>query len=245
MVNFFDRSYVELIKTNSSDEDVARAAWVSNYGDDARTKDADKIKGLINFLWRENHTSPFEHGSFTFYVKTPLFVAREFMRHRTQSYNEVSGRYKVLENNFYLPGHLRPVVQQGKIGEYSFAESKELLALAKQGIIHNSQDSWDRYQYLLDHGIAPEVARMVLPVNIMTEFYATVNPLNLMKFLSLREDNQALYEIRDVAWQMEQHLKANMPISHAAWEGTNGIASKFEKGPRFWFSENGDAADHI
>src|SRR5690606_17204941 len=113
---FVESSTVELIKTNACDEDVAHAAWVSNFGDEARDRDTSRIAGLINFLYRERHMSPFEHGSFTFFVDTPIFVAREFMRHRTASYNETSGRYKELEPRFYMAPDDRPLVQEGKVG---------------------------------------------------------------------------------------------------------------------------------
>src|SRR6478735_3969861 len=110
-VEFVNKSTVELIKQNSTDIDVARAAWVSNYGEDAREKDGDKIYGLLKFLYRNKHLSPFEHGSFTFFIDTPIFVAREFMRHRTFSYNETSGRYKELKPRFYLVDSERPLTQ--------------------------------------------------------------------------------------------------------------------------------------
>ena len=109
-------STVELIKHNASDEDVAFAAWVSNFASEARERPTDHIAGLINFLYREKHMSPFEHGSFTFFVDTPIFVAREFMRHRTWSYNEASGRYKLLEGRLYITPLTRPQVQKGKVG---------------------------------------------------------------------------------------------------------------------------------
>src|SRR5690349_20132072 len=145
-IEFVNGSTVELVKHNASDADVAYAAWVSNYGDRRKAKaepregtnynyqtrkweDSEERKewkkstqGLINFLYRERHMSPFEHGSFTFMVDTPIFVAREFMRHRTFSYNEVSGRYKKLEPRFYLVDSDRPVKQREgtKVGNYAF-----------------------------------------------------------------------------------------------------------------------------
>lgn len=218
-MKLIDHSTVELIKHNASDDDVARAAWVSNYADDARTKDAGKISGLINFLYKNKHMSPFEHGSFTFYIKTPIFVAREFMRHRTWSYNEMSGRYTELLAEFYEPGFTRPLVQEGKVGAYTFVPGTpeqygELGAATREAYT----SAWKNYQEMLEFGIAKEVARNVLPVGIMTQFYATANPRNVMQFLSLRNDKHALYEIREVAKQIEAQFASAMPITYAAYK---------------------------
>lgn len=219
MIEYVDHSTVELIKCNSLDEDVAFAAWVSNFGSDARNRDMSRIAGLINFLYREKHMSPFEHGSFTFFIDTPIFVAREFMRHRTFSYNETSGRYKELEPRFYLQPPHRPWLQRGKIGNYSFVvgdeeDYKYLVAERKDAI----EEDWTRYQRLLERGFAKEVARCDLPLEIMTQFYATANPRNIMQFLTLRNDDPALYEIREVAVRIEEEFAAAMPLTYAAFE---------------------------
>src|SRR5688572_21235185 len=108
VIEFVDHSTVRLVKTNASDEDVAYAAWVSNF-DNPEARDTSDLSKLINFLYKNRHMSPFEHGSFTFFVDTPIFVAREFMRHRTFSYNETSGRYKEMKPRFYLPNFERPL----------------------------------------------------------------------------------------------------------------------------------------
>jgi len=218
-IQYDNKMRVELIKCNASDVDVARAAWVSNYGEDAREKDAGRIEGLINFLYREKHMSPFEHGSFTFFCDVPIFVAREFMRHRTFSYNEVSGRYTQLKPKFYLPSNERPVVQQGKVGNYYFTAGTDeqyvqMIARKKQTI----ELEWQNYQEQLDLGIAREVARDELGVGIYTQFYATCNPRNLMQFLTLRTASNALFEIRDTAEQMEDFLELQMPLTFKAFD---------------------------
>jgi thymidylate synthase (FAD) len=217
-ITYDNKMRVELIKCNATDVDVARAAWVSNYGEDAREKDAGRIEGLINFLYREKHLSPFEHGSFTFFVDVPIFVAREFMRHRTFSYNEISGRYTTLKPKFYLPSTERPFIQQGKIGSYYFTAGTDeqyvqMVARKKQTI----ELEWQNYQEQLDLGIAREVARDELGVGIYTQFYATCNPRNLMQFLTLRNASNALYEIRDTAEQMENFLELQMPLTWKAF----------------------------
>ena len=210
---------VELIKTNASDESVARAAWVSNYGEDAREKEAGRIAGLINYLYRNLHMSPFEHGSFTFFIDVPIFVAREFMRHRTFSFNEVSGRYTELKPKFYVPANHRPLVQQGKVGEYTFVPgTDEQYAKITRWHEQNFAEAWDIYQAAINNGVAREVARNVLPVSTYTQFYATTNLRNLMHFLELRNAENALFEIRDVAEQMEEIFELTTPLTWSAFD---------------------------
>ncbi len=156
---------VELIQTNATDETVARAAWVSNYGGDAREKEAGRIEGLINYLYRNKHMSPFEHGSFTFYIEAPIFVALEHMRHRTQSYNEWSGRYAELRPHFYIPDLERPLLQEGKVGNYTFTPGTEnQYAYLIDSQITAYQAAWQSYLGVMHAGVAKEVARNVLPV---------------------------------------------------------------------------------
>lgn len=218
MIEIVDHSTVELIKTNASDEDVAYAAWVSNFASDARNRDTSRIAGLINFLYREQHTSPFEHGSFTFFVDTPIFVAREYMRHRTWSYNETSGRYKVLEPRFYIPNEDRPLVQTGKVGAYKHTPgSAEQFSLMESIQARHFEDAWIRYQQQLDAGIAKEVARNVLPLATMTQFYATANPMNVLRYFILRSEENALFEIREVAHIQEKMFEAAMPLTYKAF----------------------------
>lgn len=212
---------MRLIKSNASDEDVCRAAWVSNFGDDARQRLAEpgRQEGLINFLMRERHNSCFEHGSLTFFVDTPIFVAREFMRHRTFSYNETSGRYKELEPRFYLIDSERPVVQKGKVGAYRFdGGSDEQYGLTFANTTLAYAHAWQAYQNMLDAGVAREVARNVLPVGTMTQFYVTGNPRNWMQFFLLRNDPNALHEIREVAKAIEAEFARQMPYTYDAFK---------------------------
>lgn len=239
-IEFVDHSTVQLVKSNASDLDVAMAAWVSNFGSggeprlpagmpsrwqlesgfgQAQEEGWKRIEGLINFLYRERHMSPFEHGSFTFFVDTPIFVAREFMRHRTFSYNETSGRYKELEPRFYLINDDRPVVQKGKVGAYRFDGGEP----EQYGHVYASttlaySSAWRAYQNMLDRGVAREVARNVLPVGTMTQFYATANPRNVMQFLLLRNDPNALFEIREVAEKIESVFAEEMPLTYKAFK---------------------------
>lgn len=240
-IEFVDHSEVKLVESNADDLMVAKAAWVSNFGqqgepqlpDDLKTikwrqryplhdwepEDQKRINGLINFLYRERHMSPFEHGSFTFFVDTPIFVAREFMRHRTFSYNETSGRYKELEPRFYLINDDRPVVQKGKVGAYRFdGGTPEQYGNVYAATTLSYMHSWHSYQQMLDKGVAREVARNVLPVGTMTQFYATANPRNIMQFLLLRNDPNALAEIRQVAEKIEELFAKQMPVTYEAFK---------------------------
>ena len=215
-------SSVELVRTNASDDMVAMAAWVSNFDTTEfaqRLQDRKRVKGLLNFLWRERHTSPFEHGSFTFLIQTPLFVAREFQRHRTFSYNEVSGRYRKMIPTFYVPENNRPVRQEGKIGNYTFVEDLDLMSEFAKDLALKSESDYEFYEKWIGRGCANEVSRMGLPLNMMTQFYATANPLNVMKFLNLRStNNQALFEIREhVGKKMELAFKETMPLTYDVW----------------------------
>jgi thymidylate synthase (FAD) len=223
---------VWLEQTNATDLSVARAAWVSTKGVDAREAEG-RIDGLINYLTRERHGSPFEHNQFTFFVECPIFVTREFFRHRIGwSYNEWSGRYDVMRPIFYVPRRERKLVQIGKNGSYTFEPgSDEQYAITKEAVMANSAEAWARYQGMLKAGVAKEVARDVLPLNIYTSFYATCNARSLMSFLSLRTENLSatfvshpLDEIQLVADQMEALFAEQMPITHEAWNRNGRVA---------------------
>jgi thymidylate synthase (FAD) len=211
---------------------VARSAWVSTQGADARTKNADKIQGLINYLMRERHGTPFESNAFTFFIRAPLFVVREFQRHRIASYNEESGRYTQLKPEFYVPHATRKLVQKGKPGAYTFdfgSSDQHDIVVASTKLV--SQYAYDAYETMLDAGVAKEVARMILPLNIYSSFYCTMNARALMNFLSLRTEDESatfvsrpLWEIQMVADQMEQHFQDKMPITHDAWSKAGRVA---------------------
>lgn len=222
-MEFVNESTVELVQTNASDDLVAKAAWVSFDSDKAeRLQNRAGVEGLIKFLLKNKHMSPFEHGQFTFKVTTPLFVRSEHHRHRTQAYNEISGRYTKYDMQFYMPPGDRPLVQQGKPGRYHFvAGSNEQQEITQSSIEQVTQTAVDNYNYMLDQGVAKEVARMVLPPNLITSYYATVNPRNLMHFLDLRLDPTALHEIRDVARKMEAYFAQAMPLTYNAYKENN------------------------
>ena len=229
---------VELVRSSASDTDVIFAARVSTQGEQtlagALDADADAARstGLINYLMRDRHGSPFEHNSMTFYVQAPIFVFREFMRHRIASYNEESGRYRELRPVFYVPGPERRLVQVGKAGAYDFEEgTPEQTALAVAEAGRQATEAYAAYQRMLDAGIAREVARIVLPLSIYSSMYVTMNARSLMNFLSLRTKREGTHfpsfpqrEIEMVAEQMEEHFARLMPITHGAFNASGRVA---------------------
>jgi thymidylate synthase (FAD) len=228
-ITFRSDMTVELIKHAASDADVLWAARVSTKGEQSLAEidaDPERSAGLINFLMRDRHGTPFEHSSMTFYVQAPIFVFREFMRHRTFSYNEESGRYRKLEPVFYVPGPDRKLVQTGKPGAYVFEEGTAAQhEIVRHTIQASCEQAYSAYQSMLDAGVAREVARAVLPVGLYSSMYATCNARALMNFLSLRvTDEQATFpsfpqrEIEMVAEQMEALWAGLMPLTHAAFE---------------------------
>jgi thymidylate synthase (FAD) len=234
-VRFRSDVTVELVKSSASDADVLFAARVSTAGEKSLEEvgtDASRSAGLINYLMRDRHGSPFEHNQFTFYVSAPIFVFREFMRHRTFSYNEESGRYRRLEPVFYVPGPERKLVQEGKPGRYVFVDgSEEQHRLVEASTTRVCTEAYRAYLEMLEAGVAREVARGVLPVSIYSTMYATCNARALMNFLSLRtkrEDSAfpsfPQREIEMVAERMEEHFAQAMPLTHAAWNRNGRVA---------------------
>jgi thymidylate synthase (FAD) len=220
---------VQLVKHSASDEDIAFAARVSTLGerslDNEDNSDVKKLTGLINYLVRDRHGSPFEHSVFTFYVKAPIFVWREHMRHRMASYNEESGRYRVLEPEFYVPGGDRKLLQIGKPGAYTFEEgNSEQRALTSLSFKRACKEAYQTYDDMIRAGVAREVARGVLPVTIYSSAYVTMNARALMNFLSLRQNVEGQKfpsypqrEIEMVAEKYEEIFKQLMPITYAAF----------------------------
>ncbi len=226
---------VELVKSSASDSDVIWAARVSTAGEqslDAVGSDATRAEGLINYLARERHGSPFEHTSMTFFVSAPIFVFREFMRHRIASYNEESGRYRELRPVFYIPSKERRLVQIGKPGSYEFIEgTKEQYELTIESIKSSCTHTYESYTKMLDAGVAREVARAVLPVTLYSSMYVTMNARALMNFLSLRTAREGSHfpsypqrEIEMVAEKMEAHFAQLMPITYGAFQKSGRIA---------------------
>jgi thymidylate synthase (FAD) len=226
---------VQLVESMASDKAVADAARVSVIGDETLTREVDTAAdaGLISYLMKNRHGTPFEHNAFKFYVKAPIFVFREFHRHRVGfSYNEMSGRYTELPGEFYIPADDRPLVQKGKPGAYEFVAGSHSQHLTMHWSMHDAYETaWAVYQDLMKQGIAKEVARMVLPVGIFSQMYVTCNARSLMSFLSLRtKDASSTFpsypqqEIEMVARRMEVALSKAMPVTHYHFQKNGRVA---------------------
>ena len=232
---FRDDMTVELVKSSASDADVIWAARVSTAGETTLEKvgeSSERDAGLINYLARERHGSPFEHTSMTFFVSAPIFVFREFMRHRIASYNEESGRYRELRPVFYIPNKDRKLVQVGKTGAYTFVDgTPEQLDITVNAIKETCIVAYENYQKILASGVAREVARAVLPVTLYSSMYVTMNARALMNFLSLRTSSPDSHfpsypqrEIEMVAEKMEKHFAELMPMTYGAFLKSGRIA---------------------
>jgi thymidylate synthase (FAD) len=215
VVPVLDKGFVALDAALASDLAVVNGARVSfNQESDELT---ERDEGLIRFLIRERHGSPFEHGYFRFLVKAPIFVVREHHRHRAgHSYNEWSGRYSKMEPEFYVPENVRS--QVGKPGAYSFEPvDDETRAAAQREIREQGERAFQAYERLLEQGVAKEVARAVLPLSTYTKYYWSCNPRSLMHFCGLRNNESAQFEIQQFAAAAESFLERLMPITHAAF----------------------------
>src|SRR4051812_9085297 len=222
IVDVLDKGFVALDGALASDLAVVNAARVSFNAESGEMTERDA--GLIGFLMRERHGSPFEHGYFRMLIKAPLFVVREHHRHRAgHSYNEWSGRYSKLEPEFYVPDYVR--TQVGKPGAYTFEPVDDAVReRTRAEIEENARRAYETYERLLEQGVAKEVARAVLPLSTYTKYYWSCNPRSLMPFCSLRNDDAAQYEIRQYAAAAESFLQRLMPITHAAFLANGRVA---------------------
>jgi thymidylate synthase (FAD) len=220
MIEIPGGGFVRLDAAMADDSSVvnsARVSFAKNKVESAEVSDVDK--GLINFLMRERHGTPFEHNAFRFHIKTPVFVAREWFRHRIGSFNEFSARYSEVPNEFFVPEKEDVRTQVGKPGAYTFDPIGDPLASTALLMIENTNEAAYRtYQSLLEMGVAKEQARVVLPVSMFTQFYWTVNARALMNFLSLRTHETAQRDIRQYADAVLKLAAPEMPITFAAWE---------------------------
>ena len=234
-VKFRSDMTVELVKASASDADVIWAARVSTAGEESLEDvgaDPERSRGLIRYLARERHGSPFEHTSVTFFISAPIFVFREFMRHRIASYNEESGRYRELRPVFYIPARDRKLVQVGKTGAYEFIDgTPDQYEITVSAMTESYLASYAAYQRMLEAGVAKEVSRAVLPVGLYSSMYVTMNARALMNFLSLRTHREGSFfpsypqrEIEMVAELMEAHWARLMPLTHEAFQDGGRVA---------------------
>lgn len=218
-----DHGFVRLDGALASDLSVVNAARVSF----ARRKEEldDSDAGLIRFLMRERHGTPFEHNAFRVHVRCPIFVAREWFRHRIGSFNEFSMRYARATDDFYVPEPEDVRSQVGKPGAYSFERVDPGLAeTTREELRRVYEEAYATYERLVEQGVARELARTVLPVGAYTEFFWTVNARALMNFVSLRNAETAQREIRRYAAAVETFLGELMPVTHAAFVANDRTA---------------------
>lgn len=216
-IKCLDKGFVRLIDVMGDDDAIVQAARVS-YG--KGTKSVNEDRGLIRYLMRHKHTSPFEMVEFKFHVKLPIFIARQWIRHRTANVNEYSGRYSEMKDEFYIPekSQIRPqslVNKQGRSDDVMTPENAEKII----DILNNrNSQSFSEYTEMLDMGLAREIARINLPLSNYTEWYWKIDLHNLFHFLRLRIDAHAQYEIRVYGEAIAEIVKSAVPIAWEAFE---------------------------
>ena len=216
MYTALDKGFVKLVEFMGGDQRAVDSARVS-FG--SVSKGTEQDKKLIGYLLANGHLSPFEHSVFQFHIKCPIFVARQWMRHRIASYNEISARYTEVHDEFYFPEVFRAQDRSNRQGSLpsSNLDQKKMLELYDKAV----KASYAAYQELLDAGAAREMARMVLPVAQYTQFHWTINARSLLNFISLRADDHAQWEIRRYAEAIQEMFRARMPWTWEAWSKLN------------------------
>ncbi|MGH3112085.1 MAG: FAD-dependent thymidylate synthase [Gaiellaceae bacterium] len=215
-IEVLDHGFVRLDDSMASDLSVVNAARVSFARRKEEMDDADR--GLVRFLLRDRHGTPFEHNAFRFHVRAPIFVAREWFRHRVGSFNEFSMRYARATDDFYVPAADDVRTQVGKPGSYSFDPVEpEVAETTREELRAVYETAFAAYERLVELGVARELARSVMPVGAYTEFYWTVNARSLMNFVSLRAAETAQREIRRYAEACERFLAEEMPVTYQAF----------------------------
>lgn len=210
-----DHGHVRLVEHMGNDMSIVRNARVSY---DAKPRDDGSDEKLIRYLWKNKHTSPFECVQFTFDIKCPIFVARQWHRHRTWAFNEVSGRYTKLPTEYYVP-ELDQITTQSKSNKQMRTDTQHPRAALLQDVIERISDAaHDAYQVLLEEGCPRELARSILPLGTYTHFFGTVDLRNLFHFLDLRLHEHAQYEIRVYAEAMLKLIAPIVPVAVAAFE---------------------------
>ena len=222
-IEVLDHGFVRLDDSMADDLSVVNGARVSFARRKTEMEEADE--GLIRFLMRDRHGSPFEHNAFRFHVRCPIFVAREWFRHRIGSFNEFSLRYAKATEDFYVPEADDVRTQVGKPGAYSFEPvDPELSERTREELQAVYEHAYATYELLVEAGVARELARSVLPVGAYTQFYWTVNARSLMNFVSLRNSEFAQLEIRRYAEAVETFFAEKMPVTYAACVENDRVA---------------------
>lgn len=227
--------FVELIDWMGSDNTVVTSARVSVLGE---SKGEELDRKLINYMMENRHTSPFEQVEFRFLVSCPLIVARQWMRHRTASYNEVSRRYTSEEISFYFPETLRLQASSNRQSSYVDYAYKELSDTFINRMKTEAQRDYALYIDMIDAGFAREQARLVLPQSMFVKYYFKIDLHNLFNFIELRSSPHAQYEIQVYANAMAESIKPIIPMSYDAWENKQNKLKKMEELYEKYIKEN-------
>ena len=220
-IKILDKGFVRFVSMMDGDSGVTEAARVS-YLSEAKTEEEDRK--LIAYLMKHRHTTPFEAAVFKFHIKCPLFIARQLFRHRMASYNETSFRYRVAPEEFYFPAAWRVQDTKNKQGSLSGNLNHDVETAILERACASAMES---YRTMLAHGVAKEMARMVLPVNLYTEYYWTVNAHAVMHFIRLRSDSHAQFEARQVSHAVARVFSEKMPWTWAAF--SDGLHEGYEE----------------
>ena len=214
MDKVLDNGFIRLVDSMGNDMSVVKAARVS-YGEESKGEKADN--GLINYMMKHNHGTPFEHIVFTFHVKCPIFVARQWFRHRIGSFNEISGRYVRLETDVYMPEHFRTNSSANRQVSSNTKWDMEELITIEASYETAIKTALEAYEDLLEVGVAKEQARAILPLGVYTEFYWTVNARSLMNFINLRGSSDAQWEIQQYAEKIKSIALKQAPVVFKAY----------------------------
>ena len=214
-VRVLDRGFVKLVDVMGDDASIVQSARVS-YG--KGTKSVSEDEGLIRYLMRHHHTTPFEMVEFKFHCRMPIFVARQWIRHRTANVNEVSARYSEMPDWFYEPSPELCTTQSAQNRQGGTGEQVEDAAATAASFVQTQQDAYSQYQDYLGQNMRRELARINLPVSLYTEWYWKIDLHNLFHFLHLRLDSHAQYEIRVFGEAMASLVKARVPLAWKAFE---------------------------
>lgn len=227
-IKVLDHGFVRLVDYLGGDQRIVQAARVS-YG--AGTKSVRQDRGLIHYLMKHEHTSPFEQVVLTFHAKMPIFVARQWVRHRTARLNEISGRYSIMRDEFYVPeaDSLRVQSPDNKQARGEEALDPAAAERFRSQMRADQEALYAHYGEMLDSGMAREVARTNLPLSLYTEWYWQIDLHNLLRFLRLRMDSHAQYEIRLYAEAMARCARAVAPLAYEAFEEHVMGAVRFSK----------------
>ncbi len=221
-IKILDKGFIRVVDYMGDDSAIVQAARIS-YGKGTKTVSNDR--SLIRFLLRNEHTSVFEMCEIKLHIKAPIFVARQWLRHRTANVNEYSARYSEMEKDFYCPDIENITGQNLSNKQARGGHLDQSIQEQAQAQIQQMNDhTYDEYMKLIDSGVAREIARGVLPTNLYTQFYWKIDLNNLLRFVKLRSSAHAQFEIREYAEQIKEILKLWVPITHEAFDNYNHLS---------------------